>query len=81
MRSIDLLERFIDEEWNDEFAYVANDIAIILECNPRVARYYLIQMVKKGKIMRIKYRGRTYYIKPYQADWFDEFKEIGLEFW
>lgn len=70
--------KFIDEEWNDEFAYTPSDIADVLSCDPRLARYYLIKMVEQGKLCQLKYRRRTYYIKPEQSEQFERFEFIGL---
>lgn len=69
---------FVLNEWDDEFAYTAQDLSLILGCNSRLARYYLMEMVREGHLSQLKYRGKTYYIKSYQSDGFRIFKYIGL---
>lgn len=69
----------MDEEWNNDYAYESRDIADLLQCDSRIARYYLMSMVRIGKICQIKYRGRTYYVKPDRVEMFKQFKNIGLK--
>lgn len=78
MQNKERLRKYVDEEWNDDCAYTSHDIADLLQCDSRVARYYLMCMVKIGKLCQIKYRSRTYYVKPDKAEIFDQFKNIGL---
>jgi hypothetical protein len=70
--------KFIEEEWDDTFAYTPSDIAEILDCDPRLARYYLLKMIERGILCQLKYRRRTYYIKPEQSKQFERFGSIGL---
>ena len=70
--------QFVHNEWNDQYVYVAGDIATVLCCNPRLARYYLMEMVKHGELTQVKIHGKTYYVKYYQSEQFKKFKPIGL---
>lgn len=78
MRNIEKMLQYTHNEWDDTCVYTATDIAEVLCCNPRLARYYLMEMVKLGELRQIKIHGKTYYVKYYQVEQFKKFRNIGL---
>jgi hypothetical protein len=79
MQNKERVRKFVEDEWDDKYAYTSRDIADLLGCDTRIARYYLICIVDRGDLCQIKYRGRTYYIKPHQVEMFKQFRNIGLK--
>jgi len=78
MKSAEKILQFVHNEWDDRYAYKSTDIAEILGCNPRLARYYLMSMVKVGELAQIKVYGKTYYVRYYQAYMFKKYRPLGL---
>jgi hypothetical protein len=75
---IDQLQQFIEEEWDEQFAYTARDIADLLQWNTKVARYYLLILVQRGYLRQLKYWGKTWYIKDHQVAVFKRFKFLRI---
>lgn len=78
MKNIEKIRLFVERDWQPQYAYESRDIAEILECNIRLARYYLMEMVRMGHLKQIKYRGKTWYVLYDQAEMFKPFRNIGL---
>lgn len=78
MKNIEKIQLFVEQDWNPTQAYESSDLTDVLECNIRLARYYLMEMVRLGLLRQIKYRGRTWYVRYDQAEMFNQFKAIGL---
>jgi len=78
MKNIEKMRQFVLNQWDDRYAYTSSDIAEVLCCTVRLARYYLMELVKEGELSQIKYHGKTYYVKYYQAGLFKKYKPIGL---
>lgn len=78
MKRLERIRKFVIEEWNREYAYETSDIAILLSCNNKTARYYLMKMVQEGLLHKIKYHGHTWYILKEQVNDFLDYKCIGL---
>jgi hypothetical protein len=78
MRNIEKIKQFVETQWDPAYAYTSSDIADVLDCNVRLARYYLMEMVEHGLLRQIKYRGKTWYILYDQVEMFRQFKNIGL---
>jgi hypothetical protein len=74
-----LLLEFIEQNWDEAFAYMTRDIADQLGCDTRNARYYLTCMVDEGRLGQIKYWGKTWYVKRHQLEQFKQFTEIGVK--
>jgi hypothetical protein len=78
MDKLDRLRHFIENDWNDKYAYMTRDIADLLCCDTRIARYYLLKMIDEGHIAQLKYWGKTWYVKAYQIEQFEKFNFIRI---
>jgi hypothetical protein len=78
MKNIEKIRLFIEKDWDPTQAYESKDVSEILECNIRLARYYLMEMVRYGLLRQIKYRGKTWYIRYNQVEPFMQFRQIGV---
>lgn len=70
------LVKFVETEWDRDYAYTARDIADLLGCeNTRIARYFLLKLVDEGLLGQVKYWGKTWYVRrdqlePFRRFWF-----------
>lgn len=78
MTNKEVLLTFINESWDEVYAYTTRDIADLLSCDTRNARYYLLCMIDEGHIGQIKYWGKTWYVKRHQLDQFRQFDFIRI---
>ena len=69
---------FYQTQWGDDDAYGISDFAHLFGIDNRLSRYYLMKLVDEGKLSQVKIDGNTWYMKPFQAERFKEFRWIGI---
>jgi hypothetical protein len=72
------LVKFVESEWNRDYAYTARDIATLMECDTRSARYFLLKLVDDGRLGQIKCWGKIWYVMRDQIYIFRRFDFIRI---
>lgn len=79
VKRLERIRQFVISEWDREYAYETTDVSLILQCDNRVSRYYLMKLVDEGLLVQLKYHGHTWYIHTDQAPMFKHYKYIGVK--
>lgn len=59
----DKFNDYFENQWKTDFMYLPNDFIDMFGINRHLSGYYLMKMVREGKLFRIKYCNKTYYRK------------------
>lgn len=78
MKRLERIRQYVFAEWDKDYAYETTDISVVLQCDNRVSRYYLMKMVNEGILKQLKYHGHTWYIHSNQAHEFKQYRHIGV---
>lgn len=79
---MDLGEKFLhyyENEWKDDEFYNTADFIKIFGTNRHLARHYLMMLVNKGHLFRIKYGEKVWYGKAMHIEHFKRFEIIGVK--